>query len=83
MYTEMPKKMDAQLTIRLSKPIYSALLLIAHNEKTSLSEAARNCLIDHFNRVEIDQQYAEIKSETQKISQKLDDLIASFEVAAE
>ena len=83
MNTNTQKTMGAQLTIRLSKQIYAALQEIAHDKKVSLSEAARECLSDHFNRVQIDQQYAEIKRDTQKISQKLDGLIASFEVAAE
>ena len=76
MNTNTPKTMGAQLTIRLSKQIYAALLEIAHDKKVSLSEAARECLSDHFNQVQIDDQLL-------KINQKLDQLISNFEVAAE
>ena len=70
------KTMNSQLTIRLSREIYSALFEIAHNEKITMSEAARSCLSAHFNQVEIDDQLL-------KINQKLDQIINAFEVSAE
>ena len=68
--------LNTQLTIRLSKPIFNALLEISNSEKVSISEAARSCLSAHFNQIEIDDQLL-------KINQKLDQIINAFEVSAE
>ena len=70
------KTMNAQLTIRLAKPIFNKLSEIAETEKISISEAARSCLSAHFNQVQIDDRLT-------KIDQKLDQIIDSFEVSAE
>ena len=70
------KLMNAQITIRLSKTVFSELEQIAESEKISISEAARGCLSAHFNQAQIDDQLL-------KINQKLDQIIDSFEVSAE